>query len=386
VSQRNLSIFNSKVAPRLNYRSLIVIGAWVIFSLAAIDIFINVIFAYPSNPKAIDPSRLQLFFEYGRSAEGALSRMTRRNRSETAPITLAGWYNPLIATDWPAGSVSVPGEAKYRPIVTIYGASHSVRLAVALARVSNQFSSRSIGAPGATPNWSYAAYLRDRGGGNSVAVVLSFNANELAMITSLSPAVWSSDYPMPYTADRFYLYHGQLEAIHPPYDSFEEYQRAFFDPQAWSKVVDFLSKNDPLYDPILFRANVLDHSSLFRLVRRAYAQNRQRTVMQEVLNKSGFHPDSEGIKVARAIIHDFAKQARADGMVPVIYLVNNLGYSDNLFRALKPALDADSVPYVSSHLLVSPNDPRGFLPDSHFTDDNDDRLAAELERIIKTAR
>jgi len=56
-------------------------------------------------------------------------------------------------------------------------------------------------------------------------------------------------------------------------------------------------------------------------------------------------------------------------MVPVIFIVNNLGYSDHLFRVLKPSLDADKVRYLSPHSIVSPNDPRGYLPDSHFTDE-----------------
>jgi hypothetical protein len=69
-------------------------------------------------------------------------------------------------------------------------------------------------------------------------------------------------------------------------------------------------------------------------------------------------------------------------MIPVIFIANNLGYSDYLYRALQPVLDADQIPYVSSHTILSPNDPRGYLPDSHFTDAVDDKLARELERVI----
>jgi len=57
-----------------------------------------------------------------------------------------------------------------------------------------------------------------------------------------------------------------------------------------------------------------------------------------------------------------------------------------LFRALKPALDADKVVYVSSHTLVSPSDPNAYLPDSHFTDVNDNRLATALAEAIKAAK
>ncbi len=384
---RSSSTSNSKLGSGWNYWPLIVIAGWVIAILVAIDVFFNFAFAFPSDPKVLTPSRLQQYFEYGRSAEGALIRMTRPSRFETAPITLAGWYEPRVSTEWAAPSTVASGRAKLdRSIVTIYGGSHAVRLASALGRVSKDLTSRSVGAPGATPNWSYGAYLQDRGGSNSVAVVLTFNANELAMITSFSPAIWSGDFPMPYVGDRFYLEGGQLKVIHPPYNSFEKYEQTFFDPKAWSETVDFFAENDPLYDSFSFRASLLDRSSLARLVRRAHNQNRYRSILHAVLDKSGFHPESEAIQVARAIIHAFAAEVRADGMIPVIYLVNNLGYSDNLFLALKPALDADKVPYVSSHDFVSPSDPNGYLPDSHFTDANDDRLAAALEDVVKRSR
>jgi hypothetical protein len=392
VGLRSSSTFSSKPArglgPGWRFFPLLVIACWATAGLAAIDVFINIVFAYPTDPTVLTPSRLQQYFEYGRSAEGALTRMTRPERSATAPITLAGWYEPLRST----GSQERPGSGSAgsepeKPVVTIYGGSQSVRLANALGRVSKDLAWRSIGAPGATPNWSYGAFLRDRGGkGKSVAVVMTFDAAELAMITSFSPAIWSGDFPMPYTGDRFHLEGGQLKVIHPPYDSFEAYERTFFDPKAWPQAVDFFAKNDPIYDAFSFLANALDRSALARLLRRAYNSDRAKSIQHAVLDKSGFHPESEAIQVARAIIHEFATRARADGMIPVVYLVNNLGYSDILFRALKPALDADAVPYVNSHEFVSASDPNAFLPDGHFTDANDDRLAVALEDVIKKSR
>ena len=65
-------------------------------------------------------------------------------------------------------------------------------------------------------------------------------------------------------------------------------------------------------------------------------------------------------------------------MIPVIFLVNNLGYSDYLFQALSPVLHTDNIPYLSSHTIISPNDPRGYLPESHFTNEVDNELAHAL--------
>ena len=151
MNPRSSSTSNSSLGSGWGYGPLLVIAGWMIASLAVIDVFINLAFVYPRDPKVLTPTRLQQYFEYGRSAEGALRRMTRANRDDTAPITLAGWYDPLIATQWAASGL-VPLTAKPdKPVVTIYGASHSVRLAAALGRVSKDLISRSIGAPGATP-------------------------------------------------------------------------------------------------------------------------------------------------------------------------------------------------------------------------------------------
>jgi hypothetical protein len=134
------------------------------------------------------------------------------------------------------------------------------------------------------------------------------------------------------------------------------------------------------------RASVLDHSSLFRLIRRAYGQRVLRNARNAILTSDGFRSESEQVQVARAIIHEFAQRARKDGMIPVIFIVNNFGYSDYLFKALYPALQADNVPYLSSHTIVSPDDPRGYLPDSHFTDEIDDKLARALVGVIENSR
>lgn len=370
------------LGPRWNFLPLLVIVGWAIAGLVLIDTFIGIAFAYPSDPR-IPPSRLQAFFEYGRSTESALRRMTRSDRAQTAPITLAGWYEPLVATEPEKQQRASSNPASAKSVVTIYGGSHSVRLARALARVSNDLTWRSVAAPGASSNWSFGAFLRDRSGyKQSVAVVLTFNTNLLPAITSFSPAMWNFDSPMPYAADRFYLADGKLKVVHPPYNSFEGFQRTFADAKAWPRAVDFFARNDPLFDSLSFRSSPFDRSALLRLARRAFNTDRHKQIERAVLDKSSFRPDSEAVRVARAIIHEFAVRARADGKIPVIFLVNDLGYSDVLFRALKPALDADSVPYLSSHEFVSPSDPNGYLPDGHFTDANDDRLAAALEQII----
>jgi hypothetical protein len=396
VSQRSSFIFNSNRILGRRAKPIIFLIVWALLGLLAIDVSINFLFAYPKDSKFLSPSRFQLYFEYGRSVEGKLSRMTRQNQAETAPITLSGWYDPLKIT---LTKITKKGDVEYTEvteeekfaksdtlIVTFYGASHTGYLGIALRRISDRFFPRIVVAPASTGNWAYGAYLRDRGGGKSHAVVLGFTSANFAMISSFSPMIWNVDFPMPYTADRFYLEGNRLRVIHPPYTSFEQYVNAFYSPTRWSTALAFFAANDPFYDSFIMRASVLDYSSLWRLVRRAHGQTLVRNLQKSSLDQSGFRSDSEQVKVARAIIHEFAVQARNDGMIPVIYVVNNLGYSDNLLRALRPVLEADNIPYVSSDAVVSPYDSRGYTPDGHFTDDEDNRLAAKLVEIIKNGR
>jgi hypothetical protein len=358
----------------LRRRSAIAAGAWFILALGAIDLAINIIFAFPQNPR-LRPGHLQAYFEYGRSIEGQLRRMTRVSKDDTAPITLSGWYHPLEVKEFSSKSPA-------NRVVTFYGSSQAVELAAALSRVSVTLTPRSVGAPGATSNWAYGAYLRDRGGGKSYAVVLAFQSSNLAMITSFSPMNWAIDAPMPYTADRFFLDGGLLRVIHPPYTSFEEYTATLSDPQKWARAREFFAKEDPLYRPLLFRESVLDHSALFRLARRAFGQHVIRNFRNDVLDQSGFKADSEGIRVAKSIIHQFAAAARREGELPIVYLVNDLGYSDYLAQALVPTLVADSILYLNSDTLASANDPRAFQSDGHFTPQIAEGLARALESMI----
>lgn len=370
-------IFNSDRTKPARLSTALFLGAWIVVGLGLFDTFINVVFSYPSDPKVLNPSQLQSYFDYGRSQEGKLRRMTRPDRAQTAPITLAGWYSPL--------EIGEPAANEKRQIVTFYGMSHAVRLANALGRVSDRFVSRIVGAPGATANWAYGAYLRDRGGGKSRAVVLAFMSGNLPMINTMSAMTWNTDFAMPYTADQFLLENDGLKVIHPPYDAFDEYVRTLNDRKKWRQALRVFARYNSFYDPFIIRSSILDHSALFRLFRRAYAARTIRRASHAALDHTGFNPNSNEVKVAQKIVREFALRARSDGMIPVIYVVNLYGDSDYMFQALKPALEQDKIPYLNSATIASPNDPRKYLRDSHFTDEVDNELARALANIIDEA-
>ena len=370
-----LSSFTSSFERTAHARRTVSILLWVIGWLVLFDIAANKLFAYPADPKATSAGKLQLYFDYGRSMEGKLKRITRADPAQTAAITLAGWYQPLKALDH--------GTAAKPDTITIYGMSHAVRLAEALERTSGRFHARSVGAPGATANWSFGAFLRDDGRRGSKAAVLAIMSSTLPMINTMSPMTWNISFAMPYTADRFYVGPQGLTRVRPPYESFADYTATLADPKRLAAARDTLKRHDAIYDDFLFRESMLDQSALVRLFRRAYQQRQQRLIADEVINAAGVKRESEQVRVANGIVAAFAAQARAEGLIPVIYVVNSLGYSDHLYQALKPTLERDEIPVLSSHQLISPSDPRGYLPDSHFTDANDERLAVALAQIVE---
>jgi hypothetical protein len=143
-----------------------------------------------------------------------------------------------------------------------------VRLADALQATSPTLRARSVGAPGATANWAFGAFRRDKGRHKGDVAVLAFMSTTLPMITTMSPMTWNSSFAMPYTADRYRLSHGALVVTRPPYDTFADYVSVFDDPARWSQAKQAFAAGDPFYDRWLFEQTALDHSSLVRLLRR----------------------------------------------------------------------------------------------------------------------
>lgn len=358
-------------------RDALVTLAWIVAWLIVLDVLVDIAFRYPGDPRVTNPGQLRLYFDYGRSAEAKLRRMTGINSQTSAPIALAGWYEPLEVQDNPVR----PGA----DIVTFYGMSHSVRLANALNRTSSRYAARSVGAPGATANWSYGAFQRDLGGGKSKAVVLSIMSANLPMIDTMTPFTWNVSFPMPYTEDRYYERNGRLTVVHPPFQSFDQFLATFHDRAKWAAARRIIAANDTMYDSFLVRESVLDRSSIVRLIRRAYEQRLERESRAQVFTRDGFNARSEQVLVANGIVRDFAADTRRHGLIPVVFIANNFGYSDFLYRALKDTLERDHIPCLNSAAIVSPTDPRGYLPDSHFTDANDDRLARALAVVIDRA-
>jgi hypothetical protein len=352
---------------------------WIIFYLVVIDVGINVVLPYPKDPRNITPSLLSQFFEFGRSVEGKLARMTRPTDAESAPVLAAGWLQ-----DPPFKYYSNKQDGTTRRTISVYGMSHAVHLAEDLAKLDDSFSVRSLGAPGAVPTWSYAAFLSNMDAQLSDVTILGIMTRGVPLICTTSGLTNHFDMVWPYTYPRFSIRGGSLQRIDPPFMSIEGFRECFYNPKEWDAYVNWLNKNDKLYDPILFHKSILDKSSILRMLRRGYAYSSRAKKEAKVYDvQSGFRVEAEEIQLLRAMVQQFAEEAKKRGSLPIVYIVNNVFMGDRLFRVLEPTLRAHDIPYLSTHEICPPDDPYVYLPDSHFIPAKNMELARAMMRIIR---
>jgi hypothetical protein len=351
---------------------------WGFFYLAMIDIAVNIIFPYPKDPRDIAPSTLQQYFEFGRSVEGKYARMTRKTNDESAPIVSSGWLE-----NQEDHFITKDRDYSDKPIVTVYGMSHAFYLADDMAKIDETLIIRAFCAPAAVPSWSLAAYSLDKKRQHSDAVILAVLTSGVPLILSTSGSTASFDLGYPYTYPRYFLRNDMLEHISPPFISVEGYREYFFDSEKWKEYLSWMKENDKFYNGLLFRKTIIDNSSVFRVLRRAYASAAKRKKVSAVYDDAkGFNENSDEVRILKAIVIEFAKTARRDRSLPIIYLVNNLNTSNHLFRLLESTLSSYRIPFLSSHLICPPNDPRNYQPDHHFIPSLNIKLATAMTKII----
>lgn len=353
--------------------------AWIFGYLVFFDIGVNILFKYPKDPRNISPPMLAQFFEYGRSVEGKLQRMTRQTNEESAPIVSSGWIvEPEVRY------FSDVRDSAGHPTITVYGMSHSVLLAEDLAKVDKAFVVRSLGAPGAIPSWAYAAYMSDRLAQHSDVVIMAVMTRGIALTCTTSGTTNHFDSVWPYTYPRYFSKNGSLVESRPPFMSLAGYREYFYDPEKWASYKNWLSLNDKYYDPLLFRKTILDKSCIIRMLRRAYAYSSRRKKEARVYDdRTGFNIDSEEVQILQSLIVNFAEEAKKDNSLPIVYIVNNVFMGDHLFRLLEPTLTAHQILYLSSHEICPPDNPTLFETNSHFIPSKNILLARAMMDIIK---
>jgi hypothetical protein len=350
---------------------------WIIFYLVLIDIAVNIVFKFPKDPQKTAPSSLQGYFEYGRSIEGKFDKMAFAAQLQVDPTVGYGWLEGQVNDKM----VSEPG--KNNMLVAVYGMSHTKQLGDAMARIISKYKVRSICAPGAPVGWGYAAYNLDKDKHSAKVVVWGIMTDNVPFTGATLGATIYFDLGHPYTFPRYYVENGALKTIFPPFLSLRGFREYRSDPVKWREYREWLSRYDEFYDPFLFKKGLSDYSAILRILRRAYAQYTHERAFNRVYTKEGFKTDSEEITTLRMMVEEFAESARRQNRIPIIYIVNNRDRGDYLYRALKPTLDAKNIPFLSSHTICPPDDPKVYTGDGHFTPEKNVELAKEMIGVIE---
>jgi len=322
---------------------------------------------------------VQGYFEYGRSIEGKFERMVINGNLKSISILGYGWLKDERYESLP----KLPD--KNQILVAVYGMSHVKELGEAINKINNRYIIRDITAPGAPFNWSLAAYEVDKDNHKADVVIIGIMTENVQYLSSTSGATSYFDMGHPYTFPRYFIENGKLKKLMPPFYTSDGFKEYLFNREKWEEYRNWLSKYDKYFNSFLFKKSFIDKFVTFRVVRRAFAQKiRENKTKYIFTNSEGFNPNCEEILVLNEMIKLFAQIARKQKSIPIIYIVNNEGKGDYLYRALKPVLEANNIPFLSTHLICPPDDPKVFTGvNSHFIQSKNIELAKEVIKLIE---
>jgi hypothetical protein len=352
---------------------------WMVIVLAAFDIGVNLVFPYPSDPAQTEVSTTIRYFDYGRSIEGKFLRQIGPTDETSSSLAQAGWLADLSAKD---------GQARLGPghtLISFYGMSFAGNVAEEINRIDPTIDLRLLLGPATPPNHTYEVYLRDQGKQRSDVLVFGILASSVAAMDSMSGAGLGTDFPAPYTFPLFTLEQGRLAKIEPMVQSLSELRATLGKAQRRRAYLDQLYRHDGFVTPAIFEASFLDRSALCRLVRRAYATSYQSQRRSRIHGQNGFSPGWDKIPVLEAMLVEFGKSAKAGGQLPFVILFQDKGYGDHLYRLLKAKLEANAIPFVSTHDVAPASDLSNFVDNGHFTEEANHRISLRVLEAIKSS-
>jgi hypothetical protein len=172
--------------------------------------------------------------------------------------------------------------------------------------------------------------------------------------------------------------------VQPRVGSLGDLREMLRDPARWQSFRAQLAEYDSYYDQFLMRRSMLDSSALVRLVRRAYAQSRLRSISADIEDRRGFKNDPQIGHALAMIVNAFAATAREDGRHPIILLIQDQPHADHLYKLLSPFLLDRKIPFLSTHEIAPATQRQHFVGDGHFTDAANSRISARLLEMIRT--
>jgi hypothetical protein len=356
------------------------VAIWFVLFLAVADVAVSALFPLPRDPRKRG-NALSEYFNYGLSIESKIRRAVQPTNAASAPLTQAGWIDDEVAQGRKAQKVS-RGDL----VVSFYGMSFSNDIARTLAQVDPKVRIRLFSGPAAPPNHSFAIYSLDRGGPSRVVVLAVLGSSVPGLVTN-NGMTWRFEGPAPFTYPRYephpdLLKPDLLKAEWPVVRTLNELRKRLDNPAGWDEYVAQLRATDGFYNPFLFRRDLGDRSAIVRMIRRAVAQRWQAFRIAQIHGPRGFDESSDAIRSLRGIVVDFAADARREGKLPIVLLIQDQGYRDHLYKVLQADLGEKRIPYLSTHALCPDTDRKNFVPDGHFTAEAYQKIATALLELI----
>ncbi len=357
-------------------RDLLALVGWTVAWLIAFDLLVGVV----ANSSRT-PAKIRAFFTYGHSIRWKLQEGLAGTRLMAAGFTETfannGWLEPPLAP-----MVVRQSASDLDPVVSFYGNSYSERVANAMIRTEPRVSVRALIGFNSSPNHSYAAFHRDPARARSKVAVLGVVSSNINGVLSRGyTSVF--DFPPAYTQPLMRIQDGRLVEEWPRVLSLEECRKCLFDDERWKQFSDEMAPWDPYFDHFLFDGSVADRSVIGCLIRKAWAQYRAQQVQERTLGPNGFIRDSQVIRVLSMLLVKFADEARAQGSLPIVLLLDSAGMQGRLKEALGDSLTAAQVPFISSSDLFRTNDRRNYIPDGHYTEENDEKVAKAILDLMR---
>ncbi|WP_347988372.1 hypothetical protein [Methylomonas sp. AM2-LC] len=372
VSNSSISSSDSQIkpVPFLTGRRVAVALLWTLFWLVLIDILLNVQFSMPKSPLE-QPSKLQNYFDYGRSVEGKFRLMVGPDKESTALIAQAGW---LVddAQDQQPSVASAPDKL----LIAAYGQSFTQQICHSLQSLDSRIELRFKGGPSSTLAHSYAYYKFDASHHRADIVVLGILASSLPFSMAPTIATLNFEGAAPYTYPFYSLMDGQLVENDPLIHSLDELRTALWSkPEQWDAYVAMLRSKSPTFNGWVFESDWFDYSVLGKMVRRSIGQKHVHDVTARYWNAQGFTNADGLLDISNALIADFVSKVRAKNQMPYILLIQDKGYKDHLVLAFEKQLKQMDVPYLSTHQIAPSTNMRNFVSDGHFTPRSDCRYS-----------
>lgn len=352
----------------------------ILIYLTLIDLTFFLFFGNDNNSfRFIKPS-LKQYFSYGESSEAKIRKEADLFKYNQKQKINYGWMEL-----YPKDTFQNIKSDENSIYITAYGMSHTNLLAQAMNRIDTMVKVRRITAPGAPVSWSFSAFRKDSGKCNSDAAILGVMTDLVAKTTTTSGATMHFDHPYLYIYPRYYIKDHILKEISSPFSTFSEYITYIYDNEKVHYYKNWLKENDKYYNNLLFEQSILDKSTIVGFARRAYNEYRDSNLKKQIYDSNGFNPNSEEAKLVLKMIEIFAKECRSSDILPVIYIINNPKRSNHLEKLLLPIIKENNIPYLSTHKIAPPDDPRCFLSENlHFTLNKDEELANEMLKIIRS--